>query len=214
MNPSYFFIILPVLSLIVGTIVGVVGYRKWRAKGALLGVAVFCVLSVVLVPTVIPAIVLSAVTDPSAIAARESMAKGMNEAYLGATTILKRLPTVENSEQILSRTAGTSNSETGCYHAWVDILYGTSLDASTISSVFAQQLRIAGWQGNAVKLGHSRDLVQGENAQFIIEYGGDYADYWKQQGYEKEYLSAITKYANVLNARIDYFVPSRVKCTQ
>jgi len=175
---------------------------------------VFCVLSVVLVPTVIPAIVLSAVTDPSAIAARESMAKGMNEAYLGATTILKRLPTVENNEQLLSRTAGTSNSETGCYHARVDILYGTSLDASTISSEFAQQLQVAGWQGNDVKLGHSRDLVQGENAQFIIEYGGDYADYWKQQGYEKEYLSAITKYANVLNARIDYFVPSRVKCTQ
>jgi hypothetical protein len=159
MNPSYFFIILPVLSLIAGTIVGVVGYRKWRAKGVLLGVAVFCVLSVVLVPTVIPAIVLSAVTDPSAIAARESVAKGMNEAYLGATTILKRLPTVENSEQILSRTAGTSNSETGCYHARVDILYGTSLDASTVSGEFAQQLQIAGWQGNDVKPGHSRDLI-------------------------------------------------------
>lgn len=214
MNPSYLFIILPILALIVGVIVSVVGYRKWRAKGIFLGVVTFLVLSVVLVTTVIPATVLLAVTDPTTVSARETYAKGINEALFGTNTALKKLPVIDNVEQVIVSDRNAPDNVAGCYHAWIDVLYGTSLDPSLVADNFVQQLQIAGWQSNDVKQESSRVLVQGENAQFSIEYGGDYADYWKQQGFEKEHLSAITKYANVLNARIDYFVPSRAKCIQ
>lgn len=214
MNPSDLFIILPILFLIVGATVAIIGYRKWRAKGIALGIAVFCVLYVVLIPTIIPAAILSSFNDPAVIAARESAAQGLNEAYLGVRTVLKQLPTLENAEQLLISTTGRSNGETGCAHAWVDVLYGTSLAPAIISDKYVQQLQSVGWLSNDVKQESSRELTRGENTQFSIEYGGDYADYWKQQGYEKEYLPAAKKYVNVLNTRIDFFVPSRAKCAQ
>lgn len=212
MSVSYLFIVLPALSLIVGIVAGVIGYRKWRAKGIVLGIVVFGVLSVALVPTVIPAVVLLSVTNPSVASARGTAVKGMNEALFGANTILKRMPIIENAEQAIVNGGSTSDEATGCYHAWVDILYATSLDPLTFSDKLAQQLQTAGWISNEAKQPQSREFVQGENTRFSIEYGSDYAEYWKQQGYGSEYLSATARYSNTLNARIDYFVPSRAKC--
>jgi len=215
MSPTYLFILLPILAIVVGVIVAIYGFKRWHAKGIFLGVLVAFLLFVVSETTIIPLAVLQAVFAPSNIDARQKYGQGSNAAISGASSASELLPVVKGIDKLLVGYGfGLSKEVQDCYHSQIDFLYGTSIDSPIAFGLFTQGLEATGWTTHGLVLERSREFVRGENDLVGVEYGGDYIDLWKQQGYSTSYLSMTTHYSNTLFVRVDYFLPSRTSCGQ
>ncbi len=199
-----FLCLLPFVSLLSGTIVGILATRKYGRKGIVFALGAS---GIVMILTFL---ILNKRLDDL----HQQDRANTNAVMSGALTTLDHLSVPEGIEQVTvsSGASCSDNDNCRCYYAQVDILYGSRLPASVAFDKFTQQLQTSGWTPEGAGFPESKGFIQGDYAYLNLDYDDGSEYLWSGLDKEKDYMSATVKYSGTLHLSIDYMLPSRKIC--
>jgi hypothetical protein len=136
-----------------------------------------------------------------------------SEASAGAHSTLGQLPHIDGVELVTVQDTSFLSDIGNCCCAFgrLWLIFGTSLPLRETLDQYAQKLESLGWNIQGDPAEYDRVFVHGSHELINLYYGGDGGDVW-DYGKHPDYLAAKSKYPNLLEARIDYLVPSRIEC--
>jgi hypothetical protein len=199
-----FLCLLPFVSVLSGTIVGILATRKYGRKGI-----VFALGTSAIVMALTFSILNKRLDD-----LHQQDRANTNAVLSGAFTTLEHLSVPDGVEQVtVSSGASCSDSDNcRCYYAQVYVLFGAHFPAPIAFDRFIQQLQTSGWSREGTDYPESRGFIQGDYVYLNLDHNGGSDDLWSMLDKQIDYISATAKYSGTLNMRIDYMLPSRKIC--